>query len=212
MGTRFQPVGRLDTGVFRWFPLAVLHPRRQGIFPGRSPGLRIEPPSRTFPTQPSGSVASSFQRKDVRLLEPSVGRYPLTVAGAAPVFHRLPSFRRRSSARATAPGKSLWYSLSGADESDIGVLADQPDPLVSPFRAHLDARRKPLELNDLSAAGWSWPVIERACRGTVRSGTKAVRLNSGSDAQRLPERIEIRFFNGQTGQVPWIATPTVTLP
>ena len=212
MGARFQPAGRLDTGVFRWFPPAVLHPRRQGIFPGRSPGLRIEPPSRTFPTQPSGSVAGSFQRKDVRLLEPSGGRYPLTVAGVAPVFHRLPSFRRRFRARATAPGKCPWYSLSGADESAIGAFGRSADPLVSPFRGHLDARRKPLELNDLSADGWSWPVVERACRDTARSGTKAVRLNFGFDARRLPERIEILFFNGQTGQVPWTATPTVTPP
>ena len=93
-----------------------------------------------------------------------------------------------------------------------GLSVDQPDPLVSPFRGHLDARRKPLELNDLSADGWSWPVVERACRDTARSGTKAVRLNFGFDARRLPERIEILFFNGQTGQVPWTATPTVTPP
>jgi hypothetical protein len=191
---------------------AVLHPRRQGIFPGRSPGLRIEPPSRTFPTQPSGSVVSSFQRKDVRLLEPWGGWYPLTVAGAAPVFHRLPSSRRRSPARAAAPGKRPWYSLSGADESDIGVSDRFAAPLVSLPRVRLDTRRKPLELNDLSADGWSWPVVERACRDTARSGTKAVRLNFGFDARRLPERIEILFFNGQTGQVPWTATPTVTPP
>ena len=93
-----------------------------------------------------------------------------------------------------------------------GFPIDPPAPLVSLLRVRLDARRKPLESNDLSADGWSWPVVERACRDTARSGTKAVRLNFGFDAQRLPERIEIRFFNGQTGQVPWIATPTVTLP
>ena len=60
---------------------------------------------------------------------------------------------------------------------------DQPDPQLSPSRIHLDARRKPLELNDLSDEGVELAEIERACRGTAGSGTKAVRLNSGFDAQ-----------------------------
>ena len=63
-----------------------------------------------------------------------------------------------------------------------GSWIDHPGPLVSPSLIRLAARRKPLELNDLSDEGWSWPAIERACRGTVRSGTKAIRLNSGFDA------------------------------
>ena len=37
-----------------------------------------------------------------------------------------------------------------------GFWIDQPDPQLSPSRIHLDARRKPLELNDLSDEGWSW--------------------------------------------------------
>jgi hypothetical protein len=82
----------------------------------------------------------------------------------------------------------------GRMKAILGFWIDQPDPQLPPSRVHLDAQRKPLELNDLSDEGWSWPAIERACRGTAGSGTKAVRLNSGFDAQRLPERIEIRFF------------------
>ena len=55
---------------------------------------------------------------------------PLTVAGATPDFHRLPSLGCRSPARASAPGKLLCYSMKIYDGSQIEGLARPASPLV----------------------------------------------------------------------------------
>ena len=114
------------------------------------------PPEPSRPGIRQGSVAVSFQRKDVRLLEPSGSGIRLQWRGPRRFFTGFPLSAVALQRERRHLESTYVIPCPGRMKAISGFWIDQPDPQLSPSRIHLDARRKPLELNDLSDEGWSW--------------------------------------------------------
>ena len=164
-----------------------LQPRRPGYFPGQVSWLTetftftepSQPPRRAGPFQPAtGSVVPASCLRPGGFWSRRGRCSPLTVAGATPDFHRLPSLGCRSPSRASAPGKLLCYSMKISDGSPIEGLTRPASPLVC---AGLP-RASGLGANAITRMVYLFPsrpsLVERACSQAASFGTTTVRLDS----------------------------------
>ena len=141
-----------------------LHPRRQGQLSGQVSWLANLPPGQTFPASGRSEL---FQLARGQWLAPPAGggtahwgcrsgSLRLQWRGPRRFFTGFPLSAVALQRERRHLESTYVIPCPGRMKAISGFWIDQPDPQLSPSRIHLDARRKPLELNDLSDEGWSW--------------------------------------------------------